>query len=271
MIEAVVNGKLGSSQSRAYERSEDLLTSTAFGLLRYLPHDRGIIAFLRQTRRVRLLKGDELVVDAEDARNDQWLGMHAAVRCELKFWPWLGQYGQPDLLLRLLNGCGECVHLAVVEVKLDANKSGSAEQNDGECTGDQRDDDQLVKYAQGIDARYPEVASDRKTVIYLTSHVIPPVDELAATIRRKPEMRLGWVSWRQLSRVAESLRESSKESLPAEDLARLLAYHGFQDFRGMRSEPTVWPGKGSFWKNDNWFREQPISDANPFKRFWRAR
>ena len=46
MIEAVVRGNLGRNQVWAHERSEDLLTSTVFGLLRYLPPGQGIIEFL---------------------------------------------------------------------------------------------------------------------------------------------------------------------------------------------------------------------------------
>jgi len=268
MIEAVVRRKLGSGQSRANECSEDLLTSTAFGLLRYLPHDHGVIALLRQTRRA-YLDGGNLVVD--DARNEKWLGMQTAVRCEFEFWPWWGPYGQPDLVLRLFDDCGSLVHLVVVEVKLRAHKSGAAVEGDGEPTGDEPDVDQLVKYWQGINANWPELMGDRKTVIYLTSHVIPPVDELAATLGRKSEMRLGWLSWRRLSRVIEDLCRSSVNSLPAEDLARLLEYYGFQDFQGMRCEPSSWPHDGHFWRKGNWFAVLPMLNPNQQKRFWRAR
>jgi hypothetical protein len=125
MIEAVVKRKLGSSQSRAYERSEDLLTSTAFGLLRYLPHELGIIALLRRTRQV-YFDGSDLAVDSDESRNEEWLGMHTAVRCEFEFWPRLDQHGQPDILLRLFDNTNTCIHLVVVEVKFDAIKSGSA-------------------------------------------------------------------------------------------------------------------------------------------------
>ena len=37
MIFAELQGKLGQHHSRAHERAEDVLTSTVFGLLRYMP------------------------------------------------------------------------------------------------------------------------------------------------------------------------------------------------------------------------------------------
>jgi len=183
MIEAVVKRKLGSTQSRAHERSEDLLTSTAFGLLRYLPHAQGVIALLRRSRRVNLECG-ELDVDSDDARNEEWIGLNTAVRCEFEFWPWLGKHGQPDLLLRLFDESDSCVHIMAIEVKLDATKSGFAGENDCKSADDEPDPDQLIKYWQGINAFSPKVL---KTVIYLTSHSIPPIDELAATISGNPK------------------------------------------------------------------------------------
>ncbi len=213
MIEAVVRRKLGSC-----ERSEDLLTSTAFGLLRYLPHDYGVIALLRQTRHA-YLEGEKLVVESDDARNEQWLGIQTAVRCEFEFWPWWGPHGQPDLLLSLFDESDRLVHLAAVEVKLDAHKGGSAGENDSEPVGDERDADQLAKYWQGLNAIFPAVERDRKTVVYLTSHVIPPVDELAGSLGCESDMRLGLLSWRQLLRVMERLCRSSLNLFPTEDLA----------------------------------------------------
>ena len=47
MIFAELHGKLGTDYSLAHERAEDLLTSSAFQLLRYLPPQRGLVALLR--------------------------------------------------------------------------------------------------------------------------------------------------------------------------------------------------------------------------------
>jgi hypothetical protein len=270
VIEAVVKRKLGSGESRACERSENLLTSTAFGLLRYLPHDRGVIALLQRTRRASLLEGGQLAVEADDARNEHWLGLNNAVRCEFQFWPSLGKYGQPDLVLSLFDEHDICVCLAAVEVKFDSIKGSSGKKHGREIVADGPDDDQLAKYWQGIASSRPEVAWDRKAVIYLTSQVVPPTDELAGTLGRNSEMRLGWLSWREVSRIAESLCKSCPGLLPAADLARLLEYHGFQDFKGFHGEPFARPRPGRFWRVHGWFVDRPAPDAYPQTRFWRA-
>jgi hypothetical protein len=74
------------------------------------------------------------------------------------------------------------------------SRAGQPKKNDGESADDKPDPDQLVKYWQGMKVIHPEILHDHKTVIYLTSHAIPPVEELAETLNRKKEMRLGWLS-----------------------------------------------------------------------------
>src|SRR5437773_12478484 len=94
MIFAEIHGKLGSGYSRAHARGEDLLTSTAFGLLRYLPLQDGLLRVLEAVR--------PLIGDAVSRRADpEWIDLRWAKRCEMRFWPWLRPFGQPDLILEL--------------------------------------------------------------------------------------------------------------------------------------------------------------------------
>lgn len=53
MLFAERHGKLGRDGSLAHDRAEDLLTSTAFQLLRYLPPHDGLFAVLNRVRAVR--------------------------------------------------------------------------------------------------------------------------------------------------------------------------------------------------------------------------
>ena len=52
MLFAERQRKLGRDGSRAHDRAEDLLTSTAFQLLRYLPLADGLLAVLGRARAV---------------------------------------------------------------------------------------------------------------------------------------------------------------------------------------------------------------------------
>src|SRR4051812_26314321 len=58
MIFAELHGKLGEDYSRAHERAEDLLTSTVFGLLRYLTPADGLLAVLGHARWMCLEDGE---------------------------------------------------------------------------------------------------------------------------------------------------------------------------------------------------------------------
>jgi hypothetical protein len=63
-------------------------------------------------------------------------------------------------------------------------------------------------------------------------------------------MVLGWLSWRDVWRVARDC-EQATGSLPAQDLARLLSHKGFGGFEGFHGLPTTDFETSSFWR---WFQ-----------------
>jgi hypothetical protein len=268
MIQAELRGKLGSDGSRAHERLEDLLTSNVFGLLRYLPLREGLLALLERARPVRVGEA-RLTVPSEPG----WVDMSDVTEAELAFWPSFKKHGKPDLLIRL-RAAGRVCHLVLIEAKLFSPKSGSAREEDGDRAEEhQPDPDQLVRYWQGLRLQPEVVDGANCSLVYLTSHGTPPLAELLASAGRQPDMRLAWLSWRDAWHVAHQLQLATG-SLPAEDLAALLAHKGFREFAGFNAGkiPELrFPA--TFWQPDSFFRIRVPEELAAFWRqapcFWR--
>jgi hypothetical protein len=242
MLYAEVHGKLGRDGSRAHDRAEDLLTSTAFQLLRYLPFESGVGAVLR---RVRAVNADGTVANELPT----WLNLDGATHARFTFWPGWGEHGQPDVLTELFAG-DESRGTFVIEVKLDAPKSGEAT-DEAEVT-EAPDSDQLRKYWQGLRERAGATA---RGVVYLTSHAIPPVEQLAASLARERGDWLAWLSWRD---VWAALKPCS--DLPARDLVAILAAKGLKTFDGFALEPWRATCEPHFWAQPraaSWFDLPP--------------
>ncbi|HUX02753.1 MAG TPA: hypothetical protein VMY35_17460, partial [Phycisphaerae bacterium] len=60
MIEADLRGKLGRDASLAHDRAEDLLTSTVFGVLRYIPERTGVFPALMRSRHAMPMADDTI-------------------------------------------------------------------------------------------------------------------------------------------------------------------------------------------------------------------
>src|SRR4051812_6030838 len=118
MIFAELHRKLGENYSRAHERAEDLLTSTVFGLLRYLPPTDGLLAVLQRAR--GLVREEGAKTRPRPGRFD----VEGITAVRLDFWPRWPGHGEPDLLLRLLDGAGAVRAVVLIEAKLHSPKSG---------------------------------------------------------------------------------------------------------------------------------------------------
>jgi hypothetical protein len=252
MLFAELHGKLGRDGTRAHDRAEDLLTSTAFQLLRYIPLDVGLLEVLKRVRTV--LFNGQLSRELPD-----WLKLQAITEAEYVFWPSWGEYGQPDVAITLMSGTIPFGRL-VVEVKLDANKSGSAEEE--EAT-EAPDPDQLRRYWHGLKKTQEEDGIKPLGLIYLTSHAIPPSDELKKSQDREQGNWLGWLSWRDVwaaMRVADA-------SLPARDLAAILATKGLKAFEGFgMCEAPKLVASPRFW-DSRWFETNSFQHTTD-PHFW---
>lgn len=284
MIFAEIHGKLGQHHSRAHERAEDLLTSTVFGLLRYLPLSDWMPELVRRIRPIDEERGPGFPMD----RN--WLDSSTVVRCRLEMWRGRRPHGEPDVLMSLFDDQERLRHLLVIEVKLYSPKSGTAkivkrgaDADDEEEQLADIDKDQLVRYWRYLcDERSQERAKQTgdsadappicASLVYLTAHATPPTDELLLSRRAGgPDMRLGWLSWFDMWQVVHHIAARDK-ALPAVDLATLLSHKGFRRFIGFTSKETTsgaWSSESPrFWQKRSWFRQKgsaPVEGA----KFWK--
>lgn len=275
MIDADVRGKLRQDGSNAHERSEDLLTSTVFGLLRYLPAGDGFIPLMCRAR-VATLRHGQLSV-AQEASGSPWMGLSAATSCQIEFWPSFGQFGQPDLLLTLRDAARRPVHTVVIEAKLHSPKSGEAEDDgDGDAAAADADEDtwtpdQLVRYWRGVVNLPAAPDASRCSILYLTAHASPPTEDLAVSLRACTAMRLGWVSWRDIWHVVEPLLRLAQPPLAAVDLERLLANRGFKALDAFKQAAPEFTELGRFWHSRSWFQGVSAPGLPSVRRFWRTR
>jgi hypothetical protein len=249
MLFAETHGKLGRDGSRAHDRAEDLLTSTAFQLLRYLSFESGFGAVLR---RVRAVRADGTVSNDLPA----WLQLEGATRANFTFWPGWGEHGQPDVLAELFAG-NESRGQFVIEVKLDSPKSGEA--TDEDEVSEKPDSDQLYKYLQGLRKRAGDAA---RGVVYLTQHAVPPTEQLTASLARERGDWLAWLSWRDVWAALKPCEEK-----PAVDLVTILAAKGLKTFDGFALDPWRTTCEPHFW---TWFAFKPWR-ATRAPDFWTAK
>lgn len=265
MIFAELQRKLGSNFARAHDRAEDLFTSSVFQLLRYLTLPHGVAPFLSRARRV----------DVGGAVATGKLELGEIDRAELEFWPRFRTYGEPDLLVRLY-WRDRMTRIILVEAKLHSPKSGErgSSGDDGrrgepEADAEPFEPDQLARYWRGLLLR-PEVAAGAKpTLIYLTAHATPPLEELHASLERGPQagMSLYWLSWREAWNVAMDARRSPGDSLVARDLCALLAHKGMKPFEGFQRAELFSPFPKGGFRSRTWFGERLHPDAKAAEVF----
>jgi hypothetical protein len=247
MIFAELRGKLQADSGNADDHAEDLLTSTVFGLLRYIAPAEGLLAVLRRARAVTM------------ERDAGWLDTARVATVKVDFWPHWPGYGEPDVLLTLLDAERKPLVVVLVEAKFHAPAKELART-------DSPDGEQLVRYWQGLQSLAEVRSGADARLIYLSRHAVPPADDLAEPVRRVSDMQLAWLSWRDIWEVAQGLRETS---LPAADVARLLAFKGLNHFNGFRAGSWQVPPVAQFWRQHAWFSGlppwRPVSSA---ARFW---
>lgn len=221
MLDALLRGHL----SREQENMEDILTSNVFGLLKYLPAEKGLLPFL---------------AGAEDIDGEMPLAFLAKAQGveeqRYEFWPNWNYTGEgtcePDLVLRL-SWPGRKL-LIVVEAKFHSGKSSGPDEK-SEALKDQlaREWDNGVRVAQA-EGREP-------WLVYVTTDAGCPVRDLRESIAEykakrndEPPPRILWLSWR---RISEVYRDSTDPILV--DLMRLAKRLNLVSFSGFTPIETV--------------------------------
>lgn len=202
MIHAALNGKL------ACLGSEDALTASVLGLLRYLP-DSQLIRWVRTA------------APTNAAAQHTIESLSGPVNVE--FWPrWpdaLRGTGlvEPDAVLHFAD------HTVVLEAKLHAGKSGAPP-----GPGDEPPGDQLARQwvsALSWRARHREFGRPA-VLLYVTAHLKPPTFDLAQSLKALeaagvPDAPLAWLPW---STLEEVLLQFAADGIPARIRDDLIAY-----------------------------------------------
>lgn len=242
MIPALLHGKL----SREQENMEDLLTSSVFGLLSYLPPAAGLLPFLEM---------------AEDDAGEAPLAGRLVPRpaqevCDLRFWPKWCEVDcpacEPDVVLRLSLADSKRLILAV-EAKYLSGKSSEADEATAKPT------DQLAREWLNLKAVASREGAE-PVLVYLTTGLGRPHGEIRDSLRElsakrpdDPSSVILWLSWRRLSQL--------KGDHPIlKDVRKLVERLGLTYFSGFGSFGPKLPLP---WRFARWFRwhiePQPIN------------
>lgn len=260
MVPAYLHRKIKMGSVAYHDRSEDLLTSTAFGLLRHLPPHQWLVPLLDLTHFATLDQGA-----MSTTRSAGWFQFMPGFTLELQFWPWCSEFGQPDLLLLIRDTSARLVDVIVIEAKLDSGKSNWNTETEADSNADLPDPDQLVRYWQAAKKH----TSNRHTVILLSSHATVPEQALAESLARRRDMRLGWLSWRDIWRTMKVQRPANRvEESITEDVLALLNHLGFSEFHGFSSTPLQMPADWHFWVEGGWFTAQSRPASFPKRGYW---
>jgi len=214
MIDALLNGKL----SRNQENMEDILTSSVFGLMKYLPAEQGLFPYLRKTKMYpEGLVGFEYLSDAK--------------KVTYEFWPKFSEDDclpcEPDLVITIDFDAPRKPLVIVIEAKYLSGKSSVADDKARRPT-DQlaREWDNLSKHCARIGAKL--------LLIYLTAASFLPKDELFAARRecetKRPQDTFicGWLSWHDLPEIFSKSRKEVSG-----DIFQLARRFGFTRFTGI--------------------------------------
>ena len=175
MIDAILKGKVPVT--------EDVLTSCVVGMLDKMPREYGLLAWLERAR----------------PRGAMHEALHfgPAAHAKVLYWPRTANHGEPDVFVMVEDGA--VAHAIVLEAKNAALQKSNWDPIDAE---DLRGD-QLVRYWEALRVLdMPGVSKDlleraEKTVVYVTQHGTPPVEELQESSRQGASARSDsqWFSW----------------------------------------------------------------------------
>lgn len=272
---AELHGKL-SPDADNMERLEDLLTSDAFGTIRYIADPALLLKVLRTAHGL----------------DGQILDLPEVLRYRIHFWPRLSLPGEtsvtePDVVLELDHNDGR-LSIVMVEAKLYSAKGRDKpvtvvvddEEEDDEEEGDEEGDeesdllselqrprlskDQLVREYRILQSpallhrlrRHESQIAQRYLVFWTAHYGLPRRDlrESVEALQSEPggaaaSETLMWSSWRSIWRVLREYRHgevTAHGQALAEDLVNLLDRKGLRCFEGFRKMVGETPLQGFY-------------------------
>lgn len=222
---------------RKFTSNEDQFVSTVLGLLSYLVPAHGVLRLISRARPLGREGLGRLAAEMDIPTNAD---------VQVLYWPRTRHHGVPDALVVVRSG-GTIVRLVVIEAKLGSGKSQWSEDSDDDDSNDAALEpsaaelaDQLARYWQALKGGAFEgierLPAEQCAVIYLTHHALMPIDDLRETCSRAADVRLAWLSWHDVWRMATELASAvdlgRTERAITSDLCAFLAYRGFAAFHG---------------------------------------
>ncbi|MCW3490219.1 hypothetical protein [Dethiobacter alkaliphilus] len=226
MIQAVLGGK-----SMGFEYTEDILTSTVFGAVKYLKPSSLLIPFIESA-----FLYDEARTPFWQVLKNDGIDLRCYQKVEYVFWPFHQTFGEPDLMIVFQHHVhGEEDLLLIIEAKFKSPKSGTGEK------------DQLVRYFNAIHDKNIEGFSEQSVadfkgqkgyILYLTeSTASSEISDSEQIILRDvgEDNKIFHLRWHQLYSTIERLYSyfSDFERVIADDLLKYMEKVGLRDFSGI--------------------------------------
>lgn len=232
MLQALLHGKL----SHEIEGMEDVLTSSVFGILKYIPPEKGLIPFLQCA--IPYPPDEDSLIDISDIED-----------IEYDFWPWLeieGYYGcEPDIIIKLKLANNKNL-LILIEAKYQSGKSSEADEKYKSPT------DQLAREWVSLESICKKNNSI-PILIYLTAGVGFPRNDIQSSLSelklKVPQSKpnIYWLSWRHLYSLC-----MQTEHMMLNDLKMLLERLELKFFNG-------WNFSTEIISSDWYFTRPPIN------------
>jgi hypothetical protein len=217
------------------ERTEDILTSNVFGLLRYLPAERVLFPWLRTSQ--PFVRGEPALLPPD---------AHSPI---IELWP---RARQREIDLCLLARTSDAPVVVGIECKLESRKSPATSRpvHDPASvllhSGDQLADYWDALLHDEIEPRSWSAADvPRRVLLYLTADIMLPKDEFKASLsfirpahREAASRAFYWCHWQSLPGVLNEYLTTEVDPhrrLVASDLLALLERKELVHFKGFRN------------------------------------
>jgi hypothetical protein len=225
----------------SFLKSEDVLTSTIFGNLRYFKNQNLLISFLNKA------------IDYNGVN----LNINTRNIFKIDFWKkyYLNnsqKYNEPDLYLNnnKYNVIIECKYHSFLDEKTIVSKDNRIEYSN-----------QLIRYSKII-----EKSKKKKIIIYLTNEVGMPIKIIEETLKRiNKNIKLFWLSWRMLHKAMDNHQNdnySYGERQVFNDLLLFLKKRELTIFCGLRIKTVEF-----YWEYSKYYKTNSTKVLRDCKRY----
>jgi hypothetical protein len=220
-------------QNSNFLYSEDVLTGTIFGNLRYFSNQKLLKSFLDESIN---LQNERLLIKTN-------------TNFDFQFWQnyrskYERNYNEPDIVLynKQYIIIIECKYFSILDEEYESEKNNYTYKN------------QLIRYSTIIDEYYENV--ENKIIIFLTNEREKPVEIMNNTkLKINENIKLYWLSWDKLYKcmISQNTELPDNEKLLFSDLFEFVKKRGLIIFNGFSSESInyerIYHKKYSFDKN----------------------